>query len=60
MARRVERADTYIIVYGDPVGGYAFIGPFDTREDGMVHAVDYGLANWTVAALDQPEETEDC
>jgi len=47
-------------VYGDPVGGYAFIGPFDTRENGMVHAVDYGLANWTVAALDQPEETEDC
>lgn len=48
----------YIFVYGNPIDGFRFVGPFDDRDE----AVEYGeseppgSADWWIAELDKPSE----
>ena len=44
----------YIIIYGDPVDGFTFCGPFDTHEDAIDYAERAG-GEWTTAQIDPPE-----
>ena len=50
----------HIIVFGNPVDGFGFIGPFT----GAIAAARHGNTNahidhdWWIAVLDAPEETE--
>lgn len=44
----------YILIFGDPVNGFSFRGPFDTAND----AVAYGdpiQEEWWLAELHEPE-----
>lgn len=47
----------YILIFGNPVEGFTFRGPFDTQEE----AVDYAdpiMEEWWTAELTLPEETK--
>lgn len=46
----------YIIIYGSPTDGFAYIGPFESQEAATAHGntdgnLDY---NWWVAPLEAP------
>lgn len=46
----------FIIVYGDPVDGFNFVGPFDDRDEAVRYAeFDVGT-DWWIAELDAPAE----
>lgn len=41
----------FIVVYGEPIGGFFFIGPFDTRDEASEEACN---AQGWVAELEKP------
>lgn len=49
----------YIIVHGDPVNGFAFIGPFEYH-GGATRYAEQELSNetWWIAHIEQPEEPQ--
>lgn len=50
----------YIIVYGDPIGGFHYVGPFDTSDREATKYGDRFLDNefFWVVALEEPEIEE--
>ena len=45
----------WIIVYGDPLEGYTFVGPFDTQKKAIDYAAIDGVDESHVEALWFPE-----
>jgi hypothetical protein len=45
----------WIIVYGDPLEGYTFVGPFDTQQNAIDYAAIDGVDESHVEALWVPE-----
>jgi hypothetical protein len=45
----------WIIVYGDPLEGYTFVGPFDTQKKAIDYAAIDGVDESHVEALWVPE-----
>ena len=46
----------HIIVYGNPVDGFSFIGPFDDHESAHEFAEEYkGGVEWWVLTLEEPD-----
>lgn len=51
----LDAAQQWIIVHGDVVEGFAFIGPFPSADDAAAHAqVAFASEPWTIAALVDP------
>jgi hypothetical protein len=48
----------HIIVIGNPVDGFNFIGPFTTAQDAVRHANEDGNidAEWWIAPLEGPDQ----
>jgi hypothetical protein len=44
----------YILVFGDPVNGYTFQGPFATADDAMAYGEPI-MQCWWIAELHEPE-----
>jgi hypothetical protein len=50
--------DALIVIYGNPVDGFRYCGPFQLREDALAWA-DHNITteyDWWVTNLQQPEE----
>lgn len=45
----------FIAIYGDPVEGFAFVGPFSTHEEAISYAAIDAPCNWWVSRLDAPD-----
>lgn len=46
----------YLLVNGDPCGGFSFTGPFDSPEDAIAYAENTPLLEtWWVSVLEDPE-----
>jgi hypothetical protein len=45
----------WIIVYGDPLEGHTFVGPFDTQQNAIDYAAIDGVDESHVEALWVPE-----
>lgn len=51
----LDVAEQWIIVHGDVVAGFAFIGPFPSSSAAAAHAeVAFSSEPWTIAALVDP------
>jgi hypothetical protein len=51
----LDVAEQWIIIHGDVVEGFAFIGPFPSADDAASHAeMAFASEPWTVAALVDP------
>ena len=50
----------YIVIYGDPVDGFTFVGPFDDRDEAVRYAEFDGEQgrDWRIAELVQPAQGE--
>jgi len=48
-------AEKYLVVYGNPVDGFKFIGPFDDNQDALRAGDDVG-ADWWIAKCDDKRE----
>lgn len=48
----------YIIIYGDPVDGFTFVGPFYCRDEAVNYAERDGdrFNVWCIAELNAPAE----
>ena len=44
-----------IVIYGNPVEGFAFVGPFDTREDAIAYAEADAPSGWFISDLWMPD-----
>ncbi len=45
-----------ILIVGDPVNGFQFIGPFDSEDDAIRHGdIHYSESTWTSGYLNLPE-----
>jgi hypothetical protein len=52
--------EQWIIVHGDVVGGFAFIGPFASADEAASHAqIAFASEPWTIAALVHPNILDD-
>lgn len=50
----------YIIIYGDPMDGFNYRGPFDTQADATEWAEDHEPDEvWWIAELNPPTEERD-
>ena len=47
---------TYLIVYGDILDGFTFVGPFETFEAAANYA-ERNQGQWTVVSLQAPDRT---
>lgn len=46
----------YILIFGNPVDGFTYLGPFDSTEEANDYADDkIRRDDWWVAILDKPE-----
>lgn len=45
----------YIIVTGNPVDGFKFVGPFDDKEKAIEVAEHHIIVDWWIADLTSPE-----
>jgi hypothetical protein len=53
-------AEQWIIIHGDVVAGFAFIGPFSSASAAAAHAgIAFASEPWTVAALVDPAVLDD-
>ena len=51
--------EQWIIIHGDVVGRFAFIGPFASAEEAASHAqIAFASEPWTIAALVDPKIRE--
>jgi hypothetical protein len=51
----LDVAEQWIIIHGDVVAGFAFIGPFASASTAAAHAeIAFASEPWTVAALVDP------
>ena len=49
----------FIVIYGNPVDGFAHVGPFANRDDAVAYAEDEPYnGNWWIAMLDAPAQGE--
>ena len=49
----------YLVVFGDPIGGLRFVGPFADRDDAVTYAeFDARPEDWWIAELNQPDGGE--
>jgi hypothetical protein len=56
----LDVAEQWIIVHGDVVEGFAFIGPFASANDAASHAeIAFSSEPWTIAALVDPTILKD-
>ena len=56
----LDAAEQWIIVHGDVVEGFAFIGPFPSASAAAAHAeTAFASEPWTVAALVDPTILDD-
>lgn len=47
----------HVVVYGNPVNGFTFVGPFHDRDDAVKYAENEPYNdNWWIAELDAPAE----
>ncbi len=46
-------ATDFILIKGNPVDGFEFVGPFPSNEDAMEHG-DSVKTDWWVAELEEP------
>jgi hypothetical protein len=44
-----------IVVIGNPVGGFRFVGPFETNDEAIDFGNDIGEGDWWIADLEAPE-----
>jgi hypothetical protein len=44
-----------IVVAGNPVDGFSFVGPFDTDGDALVWADAHMNGDWWIVTLENPE-----
>lgn len=44
----------YVLIYGNPVDGLEFIGPFNSHETAIQHAETYILSDWWIAEMEAP------
>lgn len=47
----------YILIFGNPVDGFSFRGPFDTQEEAIAYG-DPIMEEWWTAELVPPDPTE--
>jgi hypothetical protein len=56
----LDVAEQWLIVHGDVVAGFAFIGPFPSAAAAAAHAeVAFASEPWTIAALVDPAILDD-
>ena len=48
----------YIVIYGDPVDGFNFVGPFADRDEAVRYAEFDAGTDWWIAELVQPAQGE--
>ena len=49
----------HIAIYGNPVDGFRYVGPFESKEDALTYVADEPSSdNWWVAELYAPAEEE--
>lgn len=41
----------YLVILGNPVNGFAFVGPFDSHSEAGVYAERRGFDQWWVASM---------
>lgn len=46
---------TYIIVFGSPVEGFSYCGPFESHEDALDYAEDHRETSWWIAELSEAD-----
>lgn len=45
-----------ILIYGDPVSGWSFVGPFDDSEKAIAYADEFlNHTTWWMTELENPE-----
>jgi len=44
----------HIIITGNPVEGFSYVGPFTTGEDAMQHGAEWLSTDWWIARLTAP------
>lgn len=53
----LQRSEGYLVVYGNPVDGLRFVGPFGTHEEACEYAdVDNPSDEWWIAELEVPND----
>lgn len=46
--------DKYIVIVGNPVQGFSYVGPYDDPNDAAEAALEYSEADWWVSKLITP------
>jgi hypothetical protein len=46
----------YILIHGNPVDGFAYVGPFDTASDAHNHGEQIGYSEYWLSELVSEEE----
>jgi hypothetical protein len=47
--------EKFIVIYGDPVEGFAHVGPFDTHAEAVEYATVDAPCGWWVTHLHTPD-----
>jgi hypothetical protein len=51
--------EQFIIIYGNPQDGFAYIGPFNSRDEATYHADGDTPADWWIVQLEAPAYATD-
>jgi hypothetical protein len=49
--------EKFLVINGDPVGGFSFTGPFDDHDSALTWAEQNLKDNWWIASLESPKES---
>jgi hypothetical protein len=56
----MSQPQQFIVIYGNPLDGFAHVGPFDSRDEATTYAESEPYnGNWFVTMLDAPAYATD-
>ncbi len=56
----MSQHEQFILIYGNPIDGFSYVGPFDSRDDASQYAEDDAPADWWIVTLDAPAYATEC
>ena len=51
----MNQPEQFIVIYGNPIDGFAHVGPFNSRDEAVLYAESEPYnGNWFITMLDAP------